>query len=93
MAAGWMVVEPRLSPNAFGRASDAAADHRDGLLSSDAPVMCFVIALHSFVVRSALDSTVGQNIFGAGIEHGSYKCDGIPIGLADQGYGACTRSG
>jgi hypothetical protein len=50
--------------------------------SSDAAVMCFVIALHSFVVRSAFDSTfrlVVAEIYWRPVSNdGSYTCDGIP---------------
>jgi hypothetical protein len=51
--------------------------------SSDAAVMCFVIALHSFVVRSAFDSTfrlVVAEIYWRRVSNdGSYTCDGIPM--------------
>jgi hypothetical protein len=51
--------------------------------SSDAAVMCFVIALHSFVVRSAFDSTfrlVVVKIYWRRVSNdGSYTCDGIPM--------------
>jgi hypothetical protein len=48
--------------------------------SSGAPVMRFVIALHSFVVRSVLDSTlVAKYIWRWVANDGSYECDGIPM--------------
>jgi len=63
--------------------------------SSDAALMCFVIALHSFVVRSAFDSTfrlVVAEIYWRRVSNdGSYTCDGISDGFADLGRDACTR--
>jgi hypothetical protein len=51
--------------------------------SSDAAVMCFFISLHSFVVRSAFDSTfrlVVAEIYWRRVSNdGSYTCDGIPM--------------
>jgi hypothetical protein len=51
--------------------------------SSDAALTCFVIALHSFVVRSAFDSTfrlvVAEIYWRRVSDDGSYTCDGIPM--------------